>query len=299
MWFSAFFANLNDVNNSDHDAGGTHAFGLMPTSDPAHWVMELGDLNVTPGGSMQGGVGLGVAVDALEVITGRPAVWATAQYLRYASPPGRVDIRLTQAVVGHKMTQARAVVTMGSAEVLTALVALGSREFPIEGQKIERPVAKSPAESEYISMAREDAYAMFSNWPLHMARGRTKETALGEPGKGDCIFYVKVAGGPRLVTASDIAMVGDMMPMAYGDAFGAFVNGNSIDNTIRFGDRTVSEWIMLDCSVFDLRHGYAHGMAHMWADDGTYLGTATQSSIMRNYGDDGGLKRGAPKMQAG
>lgn len=271
----------------------------MPTDDPMIWRMPLDARNITPGGSMQGGVGLGVAVDALEYVTGRPAVWATAQYLRYASPPGEIEIRLSFEVVGYNMTQARAVVFMGGEEVLSVFAALGARNFEITGQKIEMPSAKPPLDCEHVSMARDGVQAMFSNWDLRLARGRVKEAAVAGPGKGDCIFYVKVADGPRLVTASDIAMVGDMMPMAFGDAFGAFINGNSIDNTIRFGDRAWTEWIMLECSVFDLRRGYAHGMAHMWADDGTYLATASQSVIMRTIGADGTLNRGTPKKQAG
>lgn len=35
---------------------------------------------------MFGGVGLGASLRALEAVTGRPAVWATAQYESYARP---------------------------------------------------------------------------------------------------------------------------------------------------------------------------------------------------------------------
>jgi hypothetical protein len=147
-------------------------------------------------------------------------------------------------------------------------------------------------------MVRDDMASMFDKMSMVVSKGRTRDEITEVRGDGNSIFYVRIADGPRLINASDIAAVGDTMPMAYGDAFGATVNGNSIDNTVRYGGRCVTEWVMMDCHVFDLQRGFAHGLAHMWGDDGTYLGTASQSTIMRHIAPEGGLLRTAPRRPA-
>lgn len=130
LWDDPQFANLKCMVN---------AFGLRATSDPMHWQLTLADENITPGGALQGGIGMGIAVDALESVTGRQAIWSTAQYLSYAEPPGEIDIKLSLDVVGHRITQARATLHLGKTEVLTTLVALGSRDFEVEGTPVQKP----------------------------------------------------------------------------------------------------------------------------------------------------------------
>src|SRR5262245_14870688 len=93
--------------------------GLQSTHNPHRWVLP-----VTPGISaggrfLFGGAGLGAAISALEATSGRPLVWATAQYLSYAVPPDIVDVDVTIAVAGHQITQARAVGHVADREIFT------------------------------------------------------------------------------------------------------------------------------------------------------------------------------------
>ena len=67
--------------------------GLEPTHNPMRWMLPI-----TPGIStghqfLFGGCGLGAAIAALEGSSGRPVVWATAQYLSYANPPSIMSPR--------------------------------------------------------------------------------------------------------------------------------------------------------------------------------------------------------------
>ena len=66
---------------------------------------------------MFGGSGLGAAIAAMEGTSGRPLVWATAQYLSFAQVETIVDIDVTLAVHGQKTTQARAVGHVGGTAV--------------------------------------------------------------------------------------------------------------------------------------------------------------------------------------
>ncbi len=79
----------------------------------------------TRGNFLWGGCGLGAAIEAMEGTTGRPVVWATAQYLSYANPPSIMDIDVVVANAGRSVTQARAVGHVGDREILTVNAALG------------------------------------------------------------------------------------------------------------------------------------------------------------------------------
>ena len=83
--------------------------GLEPTADAMLWRMPVTSGVSTPGNFLFGGCGLAAGVATMEKVSGRPTVWATAQYLSYAPTGSTLDIEVTPAVVGHQTTQARAV----------------------------------------------------------------------------------------------------------------------------------------------------------------------------------------------
>ena len=61
--------------------------GLQATHNPMRWVLPVTPGVATGGGFLFGGCALGAAVAAMEATTGRPVIWATAQYLSYAHVP--------------------------------------------------------------------------------------------------------------------------------------------------------------------------------------------------------------------
>ena len=42
-----------------------------------------------------------------------------------------------------------------------------------------------------------------------------------------------------------------------------------------------TEWVLADVRVHAIADGFGHGLVHLWAEDGTLLGTASQSTIVR------------------
>ena len=82
--------------------------GLQPSHNPYRWQLPVSPGISTGSGFLFGGSGLGAAIEAMEGTTGRPVVWATAEYLSYARPGTVMDIDVTVAVEGHQITQARA-----------------------------------------------------------------------------------------------------------------------------------------------------------------------------------------------
>ena len=47
-----------------------------------------------------------------------------------------------------------------------------------------------------------------------------------------------------------------------------------------------TEWVLLDIQVHAIQHGFGHGLVHLWAEDGTLLGIASQSCIVRYWSDE-------------
>jgi acyl-CoA thioesterase len=54
--------------------------------------------------------------------------------------------------------------------------------------------------------------------------------------------------------------------------------GTSLDNSMRFGRFTETDWILLDFDPWFAAGGYLHGGARVWAQDGTLLGFASQTA---------------------
>ena len=73
----------------------------------------------------------------------------------------------------------------------------------------------------------------------------------------------------------------------FADALGAPCSGNSLDNTLRVADLTTTEWILIDGQVHFVGNGVGYGLAHLWSDTGTLLGTAGQTLVLRELNPDG------------
>jgi acyl-CoA thioesterase-2 len=260
--------------------------GLQPTHNPMRWVLPI-----TPGIStghqfLFGGCGLGAAIAALEGSSGRPVVWATAQYLSYANPPSIMDIDVTIAVAGHQITQARAVAHVGDREILTVNAALGERPLDVEGQWAERPSVPAPDECGPRLPRIPDTDSIMNRIDTRLASAYTLEElpAPGRPG-GRSALWARI---PEVLdmSAATLAILGDYVPFGIGQALGERAGGNSLDNTLRIGRLVPTEWVLLDVRIHAVRNGFGHGDVHLWADDGTLLATASQSTIVRFWQDE-------------
>jgi len=49
---------------------------------------------------------------------------------------------------------------------------------------------------------------------------------------------------------------------------------------VRIGHPTSSEWVLLQLDPHLARGGYGTGTGHVWAPDGTYLATASQTAAL-------------------
>ncbi|MGZ6997609.1 MAG: acyl-CoA thioesterase [Acidimicrobiia bacterium] len=260
-------------------------YGMEATDDPMHWRLPVVPSLCSGLGALFGGCGLGACVEALEQVTGRPLVWATGQYLSYARPPSVLDIRVNEVVRGHQISQARAVASVDGDEILTVNAALGHRELPHRGSWAEMPAAPPPLDCPPREMLERHSGSIMDRIEMRIADARTFDELDGTPGNGRCALWVRLPGLLEL-SASTLSIVGDYVPFGISQALGARAGGNSLDNTMRVANRAQTDWILADIRVHAIADGFGHGLVHLWTEDGTLLGTASQSTIVRNWRED-------------
>ncbi len=258
--------------------------GLEPTHNPYRWVLPVTPAVSTHGGFLFGGCGLGAAIEALEGTTGRPVIWATAQYLSYASAPSVLDIDVTVAVSGRNTTQARAVGHVADREIFTVNAALGRRDAEAEGQWEAMPEVPPPGDSppRRVRIPEDDRQTLMQRLETRIARGRDLAQLDGTQGDGSVVLWARL---PEVLdmSAAALGILGDYVPFGISQALGVMGGGNSLDNTLRVARVVPTEWVLLDIKVHAIHNGFGHGIVHLFAEDGTLMATASQSTIVRHW----------------
>lgn len=253
--------------------------GLEPTHNANRWILPVTPGISTNGNFLWGGCGLGAAIEAMEGTTGRPVIWATAQYLSYASPGSILDMDVTVAVSGRSVTQARAVGHVGDREILTVNAALGHRDVDACGSWAAMPDV--PRAEDCPVRFGDDSDTMMSRLDFRLADARSWQEVEGNPMPGGrCSMWARMPDVLEMSGAA-LAILGDYVPMGIGQALGRHAGGNSLDNTLRMVRIVPTEWVLLDIQVHAIANGFGHGLVHLFAEDGTLLATASQSTIVR------------------
>jgi acyl-CoA thioesterase len=258
--------------------------GLEATDDPLRYRMAVTPAVSSGMGALFGGAGLAAGIEAMESASGRPVIWATAQYLSYARPPAVLDIEVVLAVTGHQVTQARAIARVEGSEILTVNAALGVRPLELQGQWAQMPAVPGPDESpprRHFRSQPEDSLA--TRIEARLAKGRMPDELDGVPGDGRTAMWARIPDVE--VGSTTLAVLGDFVPSGIGQALGLPAGGNSLDNTLRVARIVPTDWVLLDIRIHGVDHGFGHGLVHLWSEDGTLLGTASQSAIVRYWKD--------------
>jgi acyl-CoA thioesterase-2 len=247
--------------------------GLEATDDPLRFRLPVRPRLSTGGGFLFGGAGLAAATAALEVATGRPLVWASAQYLSNARPPAGLDVEVDDV------------------EIFPVNAALGRRPFEAAGSWAIHPDVPRPDECPRRHLDPHHDDTIMSTIEMRLAEARQMEELDGSPGDGRSAVWARV---PDLdISAVTLGVLGDWVPFGIGQALGARAGGNSLDNSLRVVDIVPTDWVLLDIRVSAVAHGFGHGLVHLWAEDGSLLATASQSAIVRYWSGEGPPRRGS------
>jgi acyl-CoA thioesterase len=270
-------------------------FDLRETHNQHRWVLPVETrICVGPPGSkfLFGGVGLAASITAMERTTGRPAIWATAQYLAYAKPGEFLDVDVIVPKQGKHVTQARVVGHVGDREILTVNAALGGRPQDVSAQWAHMPDVPPPAACEPMPHFDDETHDLHHQFDMRVAKGRYGNARQGELSTdGHAVLW----GRPkerRPVTSGLLAIIADYVPSATGHALGRLAGANSLDNTIRIRELRETEWMCCDIRIHGVNAGFVHGRMHVFAEDGTLMATASQSGILRLWDEDAARRPG-------
>lgn len=261
-----------------------HFLGIEPTDDPMRWRLPVTTAISTPGQFLFGGCGLAAGIVALEAAAGRPVVWATAQYLAHAPTGSMVQWEVILAAVGHHTTQARAVGHLDQREVLTVNAALGHK--PVhdvdDGSWVTPPAVPAPLACPRPPKFPFSGESVFQRVDHRVASGRALTELDGTPGQARSASWFRVPGHLE-PSAATLAILGDYVTGGMSQAAGVPTMSRSLDNTIRIITLVPTEWILSDIAIYASAGGFAHGRAHLFAEDGTMLATASQSMSVQSW----------------
>ena len=275
-----------------------HFLGLEATDDPLRWRLPVTPAVSTPGRFLYGGCALAAGVVALEEASGRQTVWATAQYLAYAPTGSVLDWEVVLAATGRTTTQGRAIGRLGDREVLTVNAALGRHDLDLAGTWVQAPTVPPPASCPPQQVPPLFADSVLVRVEHRVARGRMMSELDGTPGESGSAFWARLPGQLE-VSAATLAVIGDYVSSGVSQPLGVRTMGRSLDNTLRVAQLVPTAWVLCDIEMHALANGFAHGQAHLWAEDGTLLGTASQSISVRRWPGDAAVVSGAAIATSG
>lgn len=250
-----------------------------------HWGLDVEPALTTPGDFLFGGCGLAAGIVSMEEASGRPTVWATAQYLSYAPTDSHMELEVVLAVVGRRTAQARSVGHVDDKEILTVNAALGAHAGPFSGVWVESAPAVERPENcpERGPLGAPMPESIFDKIDTRQALGRTYDEMMTDKpveGPAHSAIWARLPGHLEPEAAS-LAIFGDLVGGAVAQVVGRPTYGTSLDNTLRVVELSPTEWVLCDIYIDAMAGGYAQGRAHLWSDEGRLLATASQSMSVR------------------
>lgn len=268
----------------------TRFFDLDPTDNPDKWTLDV-TMGISVGPPKHkflfGGVGLASAIRALELTTDRPLIWATAQYLSFATPGQTVEVDVRAATEGKNVTQARVLGHVGDREIYTVNAAVGTRGKDLDHQWLQMPDVPGPMDCDRQPRFRpkvdDEPDDLQQRMHVRVVQGRygqsRSEGGLSEDGRA--MLWCRPLDEATAIDASMLAVIADFVPGATGHALGKQAGSNSLDNTLRIRKIVPTDWVLADIQVQGIHDGFVHGEARLFAQDGTLMGIASQSGIVR------------------
>lgn len=241
--------------------------GLQPTADALHWRMSVSHDVCGATGTLHGGCGLGGAIAALELATGRPLAVASSQYLSRAKYGESVDIELQLHAVGNSVTQAGFLVRNGDDVVLRGHASLGGRELGIDRNWIDMPSVPSPEECPPRARSTEIDHSFTDLADLRVA-GQTA-------GDRRVRYWARLRDG--LAGSSPIlAALADLLPSGMRVSLDSAFRGSSLDNTVRIASAEATQWVLVDLEAAAFHHGIGHGVVRIFSESGSLLASGSQ-----------------------
>jgi len=254
--------------------------GLQATERPDRWRLELEPRHLNPGSTLYGGTGIAAAACTMEAVTGQPLLWTTTRFLDTAQLGEVLEVEVRVDAAGSRTSQVGVQGRRGDDVVFDAIGACGvGHDEGTTDQWLVMPDAAPPEECEPVPSLVELEGTFLDTLDRRVAFGRFPGPG-GAPGEARIGLWTRVKDTDS-TTSAMLAWLADCMPLGVAAAMGRIPFGTSLDNTLRLGARTNSEWLLADIRPKTASRGYAYGDVDLWAQDGTLLATGSQTAIIK------------------
>ena len=249
------------------------------------WTLEVSKAMSNPVGSLYGGAPVAVSIEMAEHVVGAPCRWSTTRFLSPSSLDDLIDVECRVDVAGKRTSQVTVTGTRDGKVIFETMLGVGAgKSDGISGRWVSMPDAPDP---ETLPEPNPD------DRPPHIVgtaveRAERRFAYGGFPGFGPPSEDGRIGMWARSsdlggCTRAALGWLADCVPMSIGAALGQMPAGTSLDNTVRFAAAPPpgTDWVLLDVRAGAVQDGYGYGTVHLWAQDGTLLGTGTQTAIIR------------------
>lgn len=271
----------------------TEFLGLTDDDGGGRYRFTVTDHLARVDGRLYGGAAIAVSIATAELVSARPAVWMTTQFVSTAPLGAEVAVHAEVLAPGRRTNQVRVTGTdADGAVVFASLGATGHhRDGGLDVVCEHAPEVSPPQDAEvwptpWHGLARlAGGGTPPPGTPKDVGFSTVIEIrgpevlAHPDPGPGRLCLWMR-RRDRQPITAAVAAFIADMVPLAIAEATQTLAIGTSLDNTIRVGDLTAGEWILLDLRAHQAAGDYGQGVAHIWSVDGRLLATASQSASM-------------------
>ncbi|HZN14308.1 MAG TPA: thioesterase family protein [Acidimicrobiales bacterium] len=229
-------------------------------------------------GALYGGTAIAVATVAMEAASDRPPLWVTTQFVSQAALGDVIECETEVLASGKRVAQLRVTAYLRGAIVFTALGSTGiPRAGGLSGQFDTMPSVTSPANSRELVLGHGGAErTSFRRSIDYLEAARGEDHA---PDPAQMLLWARVTA-PGPITPAAIGFVADMVPAAIARGAGKLGAGISLDNSMRFGPRSDSEWVLLEMRGHVASEGFGHGSVRVWTPDGVLVAVGGQTANM-------------------
>ena len=216
---------------------------------------------------IMGGVAQAVAIEAAEIVTGKPLLWSTIQFVNAGLLNQSIDIEVEALGGGRSISQVLVTLTTDGAVLQKMSAALGGR-LGAERQFVSMPIVASPEscsiKTDLDHNNDQDLIAQFE-----------RRIAIEAPDDGLGAMWIR-SKDALPISAGLLAITSDFMLGLHPESF----RGTSLDNTFRVFSTDPTDWILCVTQMSGFRDGAAMGVTHQFTQDGQLLSVSSQTGLL-------------------
>ena len=216
---------------------------------------------------IMGGVAQAAAIEAAEIVSGKPLLWSTIQFVNAGLLNQSIDIEVELLGGGRSISQVLVTLSANDTVLQTLTAALGGRQGS-ERQFVNMPQVAPPEDcpvkTDLDHNNDQDLIAQFE-----------RRMVLEAPDEGLGAMWIRSKDTLR-VSAGLLAITSDFMLGLHPESF----RGTSLDNTFRVFSTRPTEWMLCVTQMSGFRDGAAMGVTHQFTQDGQLLSVSSQTGLL-------------------